>query len=283
MSIYQLNMHGKNMIEVAIERLKFFEPDEGYYLAFSGGKDSVVIKALADMAKVKYDAHYNLTSVDHPELVQFVKGFDDVNIDVPRYKDGMQITMWNLIPKKKIPPTRIARYCCEYLKESQGEDRFVVTGVRKAESAKRKNRGGLEVGNNKNRDRYDPDNQTPEMFHICKIHSKKILNPIYDWETDEVWEFIKDFNISYCKLYDQGYKRLGCIGCPMSTNQANELEEYPKYKRAYIKAFERMLEHYTDKNKITTWKNAQEVYDWWITNKSYAEMYDDEQINMLER
>lgn len=70
MSIHQLNFSGKDKVEVAIDRLKSFEPEEGYHLAFSGGKDSVVIKALADMAQVKYDAHYNLTSVDPPELVQ---------------------------------------------------------------------------------------------------------------------------------------------------------------------------------------------------------------------
>ena len=118
----------------------------GYYLAFSGGKDSVVIKALADIAGVKYDAHYNVTSVDPPELVQFIREYyKDVKWEYPRYKDGTRATMWNLIPKKKMPPTRIVRYCCEKLKEGGGEGRFVVTGVRWAESAKRKtNRAGLE-------------------------------------------------------------------------------------------------------------------------------------------
>lgn len=69
----QLNFQGKDKVQTAIERLKVFEPEEGYYLAFSGGKDSVVVKALANMAGVKYDAHYNVTTVDPPELVQFIK------------------------------------------------------------------------------------------------------------------------------------------------------------------------------------------------------------------
>ena len=47
----------------AVKRLRAFEPPEGYYLAFSGGKDSVVCKALCDLAGVKYDAHYRVTSV----------------------------------------------------------------------------------------------------------------------------------------------------------------------------------------------------------------------------
>ena len=135
-------------VKKSIERIKAFEGlthtysddgTDGYYLAFSGGKDSVVTKALMDMANVKYDAHYRVTSVDPPELVRFIKEkHPDVSIDKPRYSSteknenlrGKQITMWNLIPKKLMPPTRLVRYCCEYLKESGGDGRMTVTGVR---------------------------------------------------------------------------------------------------------------------------------------------------------
>lgn len=139
----QLNMYGMDKVELAIERLKAYEPEEGYFLAFSGGKDSVVVKALCDMAGVKYDAHYHITTVDPPELVQFVKTFDDVEMEAAVDRDGKRITMWNLIPKHKTPPTRLIRYCCEHLKESGGEGRVTVTGVRWAESPRRrKNQGG---------------------------------------------------------------------------------------------------------------------------------------------
>lgn len=114
--IGQLNITGKDKLETAIQRLQTFEPPEGYYLAFSGDKDSVVIKALANMTGVKYDAHYNLTSVDPPELVRFIKNaHPDVVIEIPRDKNGKHITMWNLIPKKKMPPlqlTEIVDYKC---------------------------------------------------------------------------------------------------------------------------------------------------------------------------
>lgn len=141
--IHQLNMQGKDKVQVAIDRLKAFEPPEGYYLAFSGGKDSVVIKALADMAEVKYDAHYNHTSVEPPELVRFVREHHkDVAIEWHMDKDGNRITMWNLIPKRSFPPTRIARYCCQELKEHGGDGRMTITGVRWAESANRRNNQG---------------------------------------------------------------------------------------------------------------------------------------------
>lgn len=143
MIIQQSLFDGTNKVEKAIDALKTFEPPEGYYLAFSGGKDSVVIKALCDMAGVKYDAHYRITSVDSPELVRFIKEqYPDVSMDYPRYSDGTVATMWNLIPKKRMPPTRLVRYCCDVLKESGGEGRMTVTGVRWAESNNRKNNQG---------------------------------------------------------------------------------------------------------------------------------------------
>ena len=266
--IHQLNIHGKDKVQVAIDRLKAFEPPEGYYLAFSGGKDSVVIKALADMAEVKYDAHYSLTSVDPPELVQFVKTFNDVLIETPKDKDGNRLTMWNIIPKAGLPPTRIMRYCCEKLKEGGGQGRFVITGVRWAESVKRSKRGGLELAEKKSHHttNYDPDNPNQQMIHQCVQYARKHLNPIIDWTTEEVWEFIREYKIPYCKLYDEGYKRLGCIGCPMSGHMLEGLEKYPKYKKAYISAFDRMLKQRkgTDKTYEKDWQTGEDVFNWWV-------------------
>lgn len=272
MSIHQLNMYGMDMVEVAIERLKAFEPKEGYYLAFSGGKDSVTVKTLADMAGVKYDAHYNVTSVDPPELVRFVQSFPDVIFDFPTDKNGRVITMWNLIPTKRMPPTRKVRYCCADLKESRGEGRFVVTGVRKDESVRRKmTRGGLELGKNKTAQReiLDPDNPTPEMFYHCQQYYRKVLNPIIDWTTDEVWEFIKEYKVRYCCLYDEGFTRLGCIGCPMGTvaQRMREFKRYPKYKENYIRAFQRMIDNNINKGVEQITPTGEQEMEWWLTGE----------------
>jgi len=61
----QLNLWGKNKVEVAIDRLQSFEPKEGYYLAFSGGKDSQCIYELAKMAGVKFNAFYRAQASTH--------------------------------------------------------------------------------------------------------------------------------------------------------------------------------------------------------------------------
>lgn len=299
--IHQLNINGKDKVQVAIDRLKTFEPHEGYYLAFSGGKDSVVIKALADMAGVKYDAHYTLTSVDPPELVRFIKSFDDVQIDRPKDKDGNQITMWNLIPRKKMPPTRIVRYCCKELKEMGGQGRMVITGVRWAESSNRRNNQGevtvmspkkklkeelVDSGNftqtNKGGVVLNNDNEeSRKMVEQCYKQSKTVLNPIIDWTDGEVWEFINEYNVPYCKLYDEGYKRIGCIGCPMGTveHRKAEFKRYPKYEQAYIRAFEKMINERNwggVPNRLGTrirctcmvhQMTAAQIFSYWINNK----------------
>ena len=122
----------------AIERLKAFEPADRYYLAYSGGKDSDCIKILAQLAGVKFEAVHNLTTVDAPETVRYVQSQPDVRIDKSFDKNGNHVTMWNLIVKKLIPPTRLVRYCCTELKERGGIGRVVVTGVRWSESRRRR-------------------------------------------------------------------------------------------------------------------------------------------------
>lgn len=267
-------------VQIAIDRLKAFEPADGYWLAFSGGKDSVVIKRLAQMAGVKFEAHYSVTSVDPPELVRFIKDVHpDVSFDIPRDKDGKAITMWNLIPKMGMPPTRLARYCCRELKETSGSGRVVVTGVRWAESAGRKaNQFLVNIGEKKNRLVYNDENdESRRAVEACYRTKRTLVNPIIDWLDEDVWEFIRGEHVEYCILYDKGYSRLGCIGCPMNGRRGEELIRYPKYKDAYYRAFVRMLSERKRKNLKTIWNNSMEVMDWWIYGDS-----DGDEITLLD-
>jgi len=190
-----------DIVKVAIERLRTFEPPEGYYLAFSGGKDSVAIKALADEAGVKYDAHYRLVPVDPPELIQFIREqHSDVAIDRCGY------TLVELLVKKGFP-LRNRRWCCAYFKEVGGAGRLIVTGIRAAESARRRNRRLIEPRRQKGKGTF--------------------LHAIIDWEDSDVWGYIRSRKIPYCTLYDEGWKRLGCVGCPM-VRDTTALERWPK-------------------------------------------------------
>lgn len=269
-----------NKVNKSIERLKAFEPPEGYYLAFSGGKDSCVCKALLEMAGCKYDAHYRVTSVDPPELVKFIRDQQpDVHRDIPRDGEGKPITMWNLIPRKKFPPTRAMRYCCDKLKESGGDGRLTVTGVRWAESiVRRRNRGILNSDTKELRTapEFKPtkygvvlmndNDEARRMIETCYQKSKTTLNPIIDWTDAEVWEFIKAENIPICSLYGEGFHRLGCIGCPMAGKKGREREfnRWPKYKGSYFRAFKQMLDARRIKGLATDWQTPEDVFNWWM-------------------
>lgn len=269
-------------IECAIQRLKMFENaalrmnQEGYYLAFSGGKDSQVIYQLACMAGVKFTAHYHITTVDPPELVWFIrKEYPEVRMERPK------MSMWQLIVKKGFPPTRRARYCCSELKERGGEGRFVITGVRWAESKKRCKRGLAEMTTGKKSEDVillnNDNDEKRRLIEDCQIKGKRVLNPIIDWTDEEVWNFIHQYVHKHCELYDDGFSRLGCIGCPLVSvwKREKELARYPKIKAAYLKTFDRMLkERELDPGYGVKWKKAEDVYRWWLygTEKTEEQM-----------
>jgi phosphoadenosine phosphosulfate reductase len=280
----------RDKVAEAIQRLKSFEPEDGYYVAFSGGKDSQCIYHLCEMAGVKFDAHYSVTSVDPPELVRFIKDhYPNVKRDIPHDKDGKPITMWNLIPKKKIPPSRIARYCCAELKEKNSNGRITVTGVRWAESVRRKLLHGVanvitkdeqeirdaleRSGTAKLNDRgsiimNDDNDENRRTVEQCYRTRTTLVNPIVDWQEDDVWEFLNDVaKVPHCELYDQGYTRLGCIGCPMNVRLERDFDRYPKYREAWLRAFGRMINERKKaglETRTAEWETPESTLKWYI-------------------
>lgn len=285
-----MNNNFSDKVKKAVDRLKAFEPEDGYHLAYSGGKDSDCIKILAELAGVKFEAVHRLTSADAPETVNYVKSQKDVKIEKPRYNSGEQITMWNLIPLRGFPPLRMLRYCCSELKEDGGKGKIVITGVRWSESSKRKANGGLvkiigkPKGTQKMAEEFGADyaitkqgslilaNDNDEsrlMVEHCYRTRQTVVNPIIDWNDEEVWEFLKYYGCESNPLYkDAGYKRIGCIGCPMARKSAREehFERYPKYKENYIRAFDRMIKKRKNEGKKVDehWTTGEEVFEWWL-------------------
>lgn len=279
----------RTKLEVAIQRLRSFESPDGYYVAFSGGKDSQCVYHLCEMAGVKFEAHYNVTSVDPPELIKFIKSnYPDVIFDVPHDADGKRISMWSLIGQKLMPPTRLVRYCCQALKEQNGNGRIVVTGVRWAESARRAKTHGAATIMGKPKDTQknalrlnvniketksggivlNLDNAAERrLVEQCYRTRKTLVNPIVDWDETDVWQFLNEIvKATHCCLYDEGFLRLGCIGCPMQGGEKmkKDFARWPKYKALYLKAFERMLAARRAKGLETKWGNAEEVFAWWV-------------------
>ena len=241
MGIRQLNFEGRDKVQVAIMRLQEFEPPEGYYFADSYGKDSCVVLRLLQMAGIKDDAHYSQGGVDPPELVQFGRKYHpDTIIERP------EMSMWQGVFVHGMPRRR-GRWCCELIKEKHGTGRIVVTGIRWAESPRRKLR---------------------RMFEVCRIDgTKRFLHPIIDWSNAEVWQFIRDNNIPYCSLYDEGFKRLGCVLCPMESARQTQIEliRWPKLAMAWKRACERYFNKGLEGTK--RWNSAEEMWQWWLSRK----------------
>lgn len=238
--------HIKEMAERTIKNIQAYSrflKGEPFYGTDSFGKDSCVERDLLIKSCVPADFHHNITTCDPPELIRFGLSFHKSTI-VHRPKTSM----CKLIIRKGVPPTRMAPYCCDHLKERGGTGRFVVTGIRHDESPKRAKR---------------------QMFEHCyNDASKKYFHPIIDWTEDDVWEYIHAYKIPYCSLYDEGWTRIGCILCPKSSlkNRLRELKRWPLRAKTYLKCFREalMIPHPTHKIQF---QSEYDMLCWWVFGK----------------
>lgn len=277
----------------AIERIKMANQlSLKYYqkpieVEYSGGKDSDVLLELFRRSGEHFTVAHSLTTVDAPETVQHVKDtfrrleLEGIHTEVDKHEYAengkkKRITMGNLIPKKKMPPTRVVRYCCAVLKETRGKNSFVATGVRKAESTKRKVWDAYEIVGNTAKDAVrvsdemmlNNDNSEKRMvIERCMLKGKMVVNPLIDWSDSQLWDYINSEHIETCVLYKEGFFRCGCIGCPMAgKGRVKVFARYPTYKRAYIRSFDKMLEVMRNDGtgRVKKWIDGHEVFDWWM-------------------
>ena len=252
-------LHSVELIRKAEKLALAYDPENGYYNTFSGGKDSQCLYHIVKLAGVKHKTHMNLTSVDPPEVIRFVKTqYPDVDLIKP------EKSIYQYAVDMKILPTMRVRWCCAKFKESAGAGKVTLIGIRHAESPRRAKRNEVEINNRKfsgNLDELDDYrkarnaqkrgrkpkgyrevtivNATGERTLGC-IRGKEslLISPIINWTDDDVWTFLNTLGITHCELYDQGWHRIGCIGCPMSSAKQKILENklWPHVKRNWIKA-----------------------------------------------
>lgn len=273
--------------QTAIERLKAASDmslrlfEKPLVITYSGGKDSDVLLHLARASGIPFEVLHSLTTADAPETVRHVydtfyrlecKG---IKCDVDKHvqPDGSRMTMWKLIQKKLMPPTRLMRYCCAVLKEGGGKDRLIATGVRWAESTARKRRGGLEVLTSKPQSKLillNDNDEDRRLFETCQLKGKRVVNPIIDWKDDDVLDYAAVEKIPMNPLYCEGFHRVGCVGCPLANVKMRMMEfsRYPKIKAAYIRAFDRMLEERRRRGRMNgTFRMGDtgvDVFHWWM-------------------
>ena len=236
-----------------------YDSENGFYLAFSGGKDSQCLYHVAKLAGVKFKAHMNLTSVDPPEVIRFVKTqYSDVELIKPKKSIFQAAIDMGILPTKRV------RWCCKEFKESAGAGKVTLIGIRHAESSRRAARQEVEISEKK----YSGDLEGLEGYRKARNAQKRgrkpknnrevtivnadgertlgcirgqeslLISPIIEWTDDDVWNFLNTIGVAHCELYEQGWHRIGCIGCPMSPAKQKIIENkrWPHVKRNWIKS-----------------------------------------------
>jgi len=236
----QLTLDRKTLDQEAIDLIQQYEPPEGYYLGFSGGKDSVVIYDLTLRSGVRFDSHYTVAPIDPPEIREFIKA-SYPNVAWDYYARGF----WRRFLTEG-PPMRTARWCCELIKEAGGTGRLKLLGMRQAESAARKHYSMLM-----------PNKKMPNTSWFL---------PIVSWSNSDVWQYIRENHLATCSLYSEGYERLGCILCPFESPVVTQrnIQRFPKIAQCWRRAFDRYFDKRIDRGTPLPYATKEEFWQWWI-------------------
>lgn len=229
--------------------------EKGFYVGFSGGKDSQALFHMMQLCNVPFFAYFSPTSIDCPEVIRFIRTYYP-EVTFNRITESI----FDVFKQMKVLPSMRIRWCCSHFKERGGEGKVVCTGVRKAESVRRSKRNEIEVSGRKfsgHMDEFDEwqekrirrkfKNLNQDQFSEAKEtevrcisgKDKILLNPIIEWSEQDVWEFLnKVVEVPHCELYDQGWTRIGCILCPMASGKstARDLKRWPHVKEKWIRA-----------------------------------------------
>ena len=258
-------IHSVELVRKGEKFALMYDPEDGYYNTFSGGKDSQALYHIVKMAGVKFKTHMSLTSVDPGDVIRFVK---NEYPSVVRHKPKM--SMFQAAVEHKILPTMRVRWCCADFKESAGAGKVTLIGIRAEESTRRAKRHEVEVSNKNFSGNIDEFEQWSEKeIEKKRLKLKRKLNedefsvktdneircingkdsilvsPIFQWTERDVWYFLDNIiHAPHCSLYDEGYTRIGCILCPMSTykSKLRDVERFPHVKRGWIKSIKAIRE-----------------------------------------
>ena len=295
----------KEKIEKSKEILRLASDMSDHYyhkpivICYSGGKDSDVILRLAMecLNKDQFEVLHSITTVDSPITNRYVneiyaelkeKGIK-CEKSIPVGRDGKHTNMWKLIVEKGVPPTRFARYCCQTLKEVSTPNRLAVLGVRSDESTKRKGRDTLGIRaktyketlffsldhvEEVHREALEPETEPNGTVWDCTLikemreNKGTTVNPIYEWSDSDVWSYLNSGGYKHNPMYDIGYHRVGCVGCPLATyrQKLRQFNDFPTYKQLYITAFDNMLMRLKEKGLEVNsqWKDGESIFNWWI-------------------
>lgn len=168
------------------------------------------------------------------------------------------------------------------LKKCQGGGKVTLIGIRNQESARRSKRKEVstQIKGTRTEETFDQWSEHKEKMVACASGKDKILiSPIINWTERDVWEFLNSNNIPHCSMYDEGYKRIGCILCPMSNRKQKirDCKRFPHVRHKWIQTIQKLIDAgYINHN----FQDAEFGFNWWISEKSFDEFYADEVLQM---
>ena len=132
-----------------------------------------------------------------------------------------------------------------------GKGRTVIVGNRRVEGTIRRNQCFVEVG---------------------RKFNKIFIRPIINFDNFDIWQYIRENNLPYCSLYDEGFTRLGCVLCPFSQQIEREELYFPKIVANWKRACERIVAERKANNYLTRqgkpvkyrFETGEELYQWWV-------------------
>jgi 3'-phosphoadenosine 5'-phosphosulfate sulfotransferase (PAPS reductase)/FAD synthetase len=271
MERWQLTQMQSLPLEVKIEKSKqrireWYEAWDGQvYVSFSGGKDSTVLLHIVRSMYPDIKAVYVDTGLEYPEIREFVKtqtnvewikpkmpftdvikhyGFPIISKEQSAFIDEyrntksekLKNTRWNgnkygmgkISKKWKFlvnAPFKISDKCCDVIKKKPIEKFEKKTGMKPfigsmADESIKRVQDYLRYG--------------------CNAFDTKrpISRPMGFWTEQDVWDYIKTFNLSYSKIYDMGYTRTGCMFCCFGCHLEKEPNRFQKMKLTHPKIYD---------------------------------------------
>ena len=263
----RMDMSLDEKIELSVCRVEQWHNrwDGKIYVAFSGGKDSTVLLHLVRSVFPEVPAVFVQTGLEYPEINKFVNTIDNVIKLKPKktFQQVIEKYGYPVINKEnaqkiyeirntksdklknkrlygdengngKLPqkwhtlldaPFSISHQCCNWLKKNPSKSYEHKSG--------NKPMLGSMIGESVLR-------WTTYKKHGCNMYEsgRPMSTPIAFWTEDDVWAYIKRFNLPYSPIYDMGYNRTRCTFCAFGLHKECEPNKFQLMKETHPKMYD---------------------------------------------